>query len=140
MTENEKRKEGDYLMTCFVRHVNLLPYTFFFRNSCSTIKLVVYQPLTNLRLTSVDFLLIIETLIIIFIEKVSCLKWVLRKRRYTEHLLLKYVVRRVILVYRPHSLQVRDFSFCMPVQRRDSSKELSWFGRLNQILETTTMR
>ena len=26
------------------------------------------------------------------------------------------------------------------VQRRDSSKELSWFGRLNQVLEITTMR
>ena len=24
MTENEKRHEGDYLMTCFVIHVNLL--------------------------------------------------------------------------------------------------------------------
>ena len=24
MTENEKRKEGDYLMTCFVIHVSLL--------------------------------------------------------------------------------------------------------------------
>ena len=24
MTENEKRKEGDYLMTCFVLHVSLL--------------------------------------------------------------------------------------------------------------------
>ena len=52
----------------------------------------------------------------------------------------KYVVRRVILVYRPHSLEGRDLSFWMPVQRRDSSKELSWFGRLNQVLETTTMR
>ena len=59
---------------------------------------------------------------------------------YTENLLLKYVVRRVILVNRPHSLEVRDLSFCMPVQRRDSSKELSWFGRLNQVRETTTMR
>ena len=59
---------------------------------------------------------------------------------YTENLFLKYVVRRVILVNRPHSLEGRDLSFCMPVQRRDSSKELSWFGRLNQVLETTTMR
>ena len=50
----------------------------------------------------------------------------LRKRRYTENLLLKYVVRRVILVYRPHSLEGRDLSFCMPVQRRNSSKELVW--------------
>ena len=55
MTENEKRKEGDYLMTCFVIHVSLLSYTFFFRNSCLTKKLVVYHPLTNLSLTSVGF-------------------------------------------------------------------------------------
>ena len=32
----------------------------------------------------------------------------LRKRRYTENLLLKYVVRSVILVYRPHSLEGRN--------------------------------
>ena len=37
----------------------------------------------------------------------------LRKRRYTEILLLKYVVRRVILVYRPHSLEGRDLSFVL---------------------------
>ena len=48
--------------------------------------------------------------------------------------------KEVILVYRPHSLERRDLSFCMPVQMRESSKELGWFGRLNQILETTTMR
>ena len=29
MTENEKRKGGDYLMICFVIHVSLLSYTFF---------------------------------------------------------------------------------------------------------------
>ena len=29
MTGNEKRKEGDYLMTCFVIHVSLLSYTLF---------------------------------------------------------------------------------------------------------------
>ena len=29
MTVNEKRKEGDYLMTCFVIHVSLLSYTYF---------------------------------------------------------------------------------------------------------------
>ena len=28
MTENEKRKEGNYLMTCFEIHVSLLSYTF----------------------------------------------------------------------------------------------------------------
>ena len=51
----------------------------------------------------------------------------LQKGRYTENLLLKYVERRVILVYMPHSLEGRDLSFCMPVQRRDSSKEqLVW--------------
>ena len=71
MTENEKRKEGDYLMTCFVIHVSLLSYTFFFRNSCFTKKLVVYDPLTNLSLVSVGFLLVIETLIIILATKRS---------------------------------------------------------------------
>ena len=30
MTENEKRKEGDYLMTCFVIHVSLLSLHIFF--------------------------------------------------------------------------------------------------------------
>ena len=70
MTENEKRKEGDYLMTCFVIHVGLLSYTFF-RNSCFTKKLVVYHPLTNLKLASFGFLLIIETLIIILATKRS---------------------------------------------------------------------
>ena len=70
MTENEKRKEGDYLMTFFVIHVSLLSYTFF-RNSCFTKKLVFYHPLTNLSLASVGFLLIIETLIIILATKRS---------------------------------------------------------------------
>ena len=54
--------------------------------------------LTNLSFAAVGILLIIETLIIIFTyEKVSCLKWVLRKMRYTQSLLLKYAIRRVIL-------------------------------------------
>ena len=79
MTENEKRKEDDYLMTCLVINVSLLSYIFF-RNSCFTKKLVVYHPLTNLSLASVGFLLIIETLIIILATKRS---WVLQKRRYT---------------------------------------------------------
>ena len=38
MTENEKRKEGDYLMTCFVIHVSLLSLHIFFRNSSFTKK------------------------------------------------------------------------------------------------------
>ena len=70
MTENEKRLEGDYLMTCFVIHISLLSYTFF-RNNCFTKKLVVYHPLTNLSLASVGLLLIIETLIIILATKRS---------------------------------------------------------------------
>ena len=70
MTENEKQKEGDNLMACFVIHVSLLSYTFF-RNSCFTKKLVVYHPLTNLSLASVGFLLIIEKLIIILATKRS---------------------------------------------------------------------
>ena len=98
MTENEKQKEGDYLMTCFVIHVSLLSLHIFFRHSCFTKKLVVYHPLTNLSLTSVGFLLIIETLIIILATKRSVvLNGCYEKRRYTENLLLKYVVRRVIL-------------------------------------------
>ena len=61
MTENEKRKEGDDLMTCFVIHVSLLSLHIF-RNSCFTKRLVVYHPLTNLSFAAVGFLLIIETL------------------------------------------------------------------------------
>ena len=64
MTENEKRKEGDDLMTCFVIHVSLLTLHIF-RNSCFTKRLVVYHPLTNLSFAAVGCLLIIETLIII---------------------------------------------------------------------------
>ena len=60
MTENEKRKEGDYLMTCFVIHVSLLSLHIFLETTVLQ-KLVVYHPLTNLSLASVDFLLIIET-------------------------------------------------------------------------------
>ena len=63
MTENEKRKEGDDLMICFVIHVSLLSLHIF-RNSCFTKRLVVYHPLTNLSFAAVGFLLIIETLII----------------------------------------------------------------------------
>ena len=71
MTENEKRKEGDDLMTCFVIHVSLLSLHIFFRNSCFTKRLVVYHPLTNLSFAAVGFLLIIETLIIILPTKRS---------------------------------------------------------------------
>ena len=71
MTENEKQKEGDYLMTCFVIHVSILSYTFFLETSVLQKKLVVYHPLTNLSLASVGFLLIIETLIIISATKRS---------------------------------------------------------------------
>ena len=68
MTENEKRKESDDLMTCFVIHVSLLSL-YIFRNSCFTKRLVVYHPLTNLSFAAVGFLLIIETLIIILPTK-----------------------------------------------------------------------
>ena len=140
MTENEKRKEGDYLMTCFVMHVSLLSYTFF-RNICFTKKACRLPPAYKFELGISWFSINHRNIDNHFIyEKVSCLKSVLRKTRYTENLLLKYVVRRVILVYRSHSLQGRDLSFCMPIQRRDSSKELSWFGRLNHVLDTTMMR
>ena len=42
MTENEKRKEGDDLMTCFVIHVSLLSLHIF-RNSCFTKRLAVTE-------------------------------------------------------------------------------------------------
>ena len=72
MTENEKRKEGDDLMTCFVIHVSLLSlHIFFKKNSCFTKRLVVDHPLTNLSFAAVGFLLIIETLIIILPTKRS---------------------------------------------------------------------
>ena len=64
MTENEKRKEGDYLMTCLAIHVSLLSLHIFLETAVLQRKLVVYHPLTNLSLASVGFLLIIETLII----------------------------------------------------------------------------
>ena len=41
VTENEKRKEGDYLMICFVIHVSLLSSRNFFRNSSFTKKKIV---------------------------------------------------------------------------------------------------
>ena len=68
MTDNEKRKEGDDLMTCFVIHLLSLHI---FKNSCFTKRLVVYHPLTNLSFAAVGFLLIIETLIIILPTKRS---------------------------------------------------------------------
>ena len=71
MTENEKRKEGDYLMTCFVIHVSLLSYTFFLETAVLQKSLSFYHPLTNLSLASVGFLLVIETLINILATKRS---------------------------------------------------------------------
>ena len=74
MTENEKRKDGDYLMTCFVIHVSLLSLHIFLETAVlqkKKKKLVVYHPLTSLSLAPVGFLLIIETLIIILATKRS---------------------------------------------------------------------
>ena len=141
MTENENRKVSDYLMTCFVIHVSLLSYTLFLETAVLQKKACRLPPTYKFEL-GISWFSINHRIIDnhFSYEKVSCLKLVLRKRRYTENLLLKYVVRRVILVYRPHSLEGRDLSFCMRAQRRDSSKGQSWFGRLNQVLETTTMR
>ena len=97
MTENEKRKEGDYLMTCFVIHVSLLSLHIFFRNSCFT-KACRLPPTYKFEFGISWFSINHRNIDNHFsYEKVSCLKWVLRKRRYTENLLLKYVVRRVIL-------------------------------------------
>ena len=94
MTENEKRKECDYLMTCFVKHVSLLSLDIFLETAVlQKKKLVVYHPL-GISWFSINHRNIDNHF---SYEKVSCQKWVLRKRRYTETLLLKYVVRRVIL-------------------------------------------
>ena len=71
MTENEKRKEGDDLMTCFVIHVSLLSIHIFLETAVLQKRLVVYHPLTNLSFAAVGFLLIIETLIIILPTKRS---------------------------------------------------------------------
>ena len=63
MTENEKWKEGDYLMTCSVTHVSLLSFHIFFRNSCFTKSLSFTT--RRFELGIIGFLLTIETLIII---------------------------------------------------------------------------
>ena len=74
----------------------------FFRNSCFTKKACRLPPTYKFELGISWFSINHRSIDNQFsYEKVSCLKWVLRKRRYTENLLLKYVVRRVILVYRP---------------------------------------
>ena len=96
MTENEKGKEGDDLMICFVIHVGLLSLHIF-SNICFTKRLVVYHPLT-FELCSSWFSINHRNIDNHFTyEKVSCLKWVLRKKRHTQSLLLKYAIRRVIL-------------------------------------------
>ena len=38
MTENEKRKEGDYLMTCFVTHVSLLSLYIFLETAVTVLQ------------------------------------------------------------------------------------------------------
>ena len=78
MTENEKRKEGDYPMTSFVIHVSLLS----FHNLLET------AVLQKKSLSFSKFELGISCFFInhrnidhhFSYEKVSCLKWVLRKR------------------------------------------------------------
>ena len=67
MTENENRKEGDDLMTCFVIYISKSTLLTHFLE----IALVVYHPLTNLSFAANGFLLIIETLIIILPTKRS---------------------------------------------------------------------
>ena len=140
MTENEKRKEGDYLMTCFVIHVSLLSYTFFEKQ-------LFYKKVCRLSPTY-KFELGINWFSInhrnidnhFSYEKGQLSKMGVTKKAIYRKSASQICCKGVILVYRPHSLEGRDLSFCMPVQRRESSKELGWFGRLNQVLETTTMR
>ena len=93
MTENEKRKEGDDLMTCFVIHVSLLSLKqLFYKKACRL------PPTYKFGLCSSWFSINHRNIDNHFTdEKVSCLKWVLRKRRYTQSPLLKYAIRRVIL-------------------------------------------
>ena len=101
MTENEKQKEGDDLMTCFVIHVSLLSLHIFYKKACRL------PPTYKFELCSSWFSINHRNIDNHFTyEKVSCLKWVLRKRRYTQSLLLKYAIsnaRVLILSAAVHS-------------------------------------
>ena len=55
MTKNEKRKEGDDLMTCFVIHVSLLSLHIFLETAVLQKRLVVYHPLTNLSFAATEY-------------------------------------------------------------------------------------
>ena len=78
--ENEKRKEGDYLMACFVIHVSLLSLHNFLETA------VLQNSLVFISWFSINHRNIDHHF---SYEKVSCLKWVLRKRRYTENLTMQ---------------------------------------------------
>ena len=98
MTENEKRKEGDDLMTCFVIHVSLLSLHIFRKKQLFYKKACRLPPTYKFELCSSWFSINHRNIDNHFTnEEVSCLKWVLRKRRYTQSLLLKYAIRKVIL-------------------------------------------
>ena len=87
MTENEKRKEGDDLMTCFVIHVSLLSLHIFWKQLFDK-KACRLAPTYKFELCSSWFSINHRNIDNHFTyEKVSCLKWVLRKRRYTQSLL-----------------------------------------------------
>ena len=97
MTENKKRKEGDDMMTCFVIHVSLLSLHIFLETAVLQ-KTCRLPPTYKFELCSSWLSINHRNIDNHFTyEKVSCLKWVLRKRRYTQSLLLKYAIRRVIL-------------------------------------------
>ena len=75
MTENEKRKECDVLVTCFVIHVSLLSLHIFLETAVLQKKLVVYHPLKKFEL-GISWFSINHRNIDnhISYEKVSCLK------------------------------------------------------------------
>ena len=78
MTENEKRKEGDYLMNCFVIHVTLLSYTFFLETAVLQKRACRLPPTYKFELGISWFSINHRNIDNHFsYEKVSCLKWVL---------------------------------------------------------------
>ena len=85
VTENEKRKEGDYLMTCFVIHVSLCSLHYFLETAVLQ-KSLSYKFELGISWCSINHRNIDNHF---SYEKVSCLKWVLRKRRYTENLTMQ---------------------------------------------------
>ena len=83
VSENEKWKEGDYLMTCFVLiHVSLLSLHNLLETAVLQKKACRLTPTYKFELGISWFSINHRNIDHHFsYEKVSCLKWVLRKRR-----------------------------------------------------------